>query len=573
MSDARRPRHRPQAVALWPARRRDRRVLLAASLTAPLVAVVAVAALIFLVGPPVPNESYVEAVADEPPLLNPVLAPFTLAGQDVLSLVFVGLIRSDPLGNPTPDLAESWEISPDGRTVTVRLRDGLTWHDGAPLQADDVAFTVRTVQSAEHQGSQELAELWRGIVVTVVDPLTVSFALPEPLASFLEHLTLGLLPRHVLEGVPPAELPHHPFNRQPIGSGPYRVAAMSPQQLTLERFDRFHMAAPRLARITLRYFASRDQAVDGLLAGDVDGMGHLRPEDLQRFATSSDLILYSVPERSKTALLALNVRTPLFQERAVRLALASAIDRDAVARRSVGGQAEPAVGPIPAQSWAFAGLAGAEAPDLPRAASLLDAAGWLQGADKVREREGQRLEFSLLAPDTPERLAVADELAEQLGRVGIRALVRTLPADELTEDYLETRQFEAALVGQWAMGSDPDVYPQWHSSQSALQGGNIAGLSDPDLDRWLEVGRQQLGREERRNAYLHFQAAWAQEQPSVTLYHPIYSFALHKEIQGVRPDPVPDSSWRLRDAVNWYRVHRPTPLQQLRAVVGQWLGL
>jgi peptide/nickel transport system substrate-binding protein len=229
-----------QAVALWPDRRRP---WLAGLAVLGLVVTVlggGVAWLLVAVEPVRPSTVYVEAVADEPPLLNPVLAPYTLAGQDVLPLVFAGLVRADPVGNLEGDLAESWEVAFDGRVYTFRLRDGLVWHDGATLDAGDVAFTIGLVQAPDHQGSDELAGLWRGVAVEVIDARTVRFTLPEPLASFPEHLTLGLLPRHVLDGVSASALPHHEFNRRPIGNGPFRVAALEPTRVVLERHDRYH---------------------------------------------------------------------------------------------------------------------------------------------------------------------------------------------------------------------------------------------------------------------------------------------------------------------------------------------
>ena len=532
----------------------------------------ALTSLLVLVEPARESDSYVEAIADEPPLFNPVLAPFTLAGQDVLPLVFASLVRADPAGGLEPDLAEAWEVSADGRAYTFRLRDGLAWHDGAPLDARDVEFTIALIQAPDHQGSQELADLWRGVAVEVPDPRTVTFRLPDPLASFPEHLTVGLLPRHLLGGVPASALPLHPFNRRPIGSGPYRVAALEPERVVLERSLDYHGAPPWPGRIELRPFAERPAAVEALLAGRVDGLAHLRADEVERVAATPGLVVYSVPERSKVATLSLNVQAELFRDRTVRLALARAIDRDGLIRRALGGRAEPAFGPIAVQSWAYARVPATGEYDPIEAAALLDAAGWRTGASGIREREGRPLAFTMLTADSAERIAVAHDLANQLARAGFDARVRALPADELTEDYLERRQFEAALMGHWAMGSDPDVYPQWHSSQAAPIGGNYAGFGDPDVDRWLELGRAQRRPENRRDAYLHFQARWAEEQPSVVLYHPLHSFAVGDDIRGIRADPVPDSSWRLRDSVNWYRPARPTALQQLRAVVAARLG-
>jgi len=526
-----------------------------------------VAALLLLVEPAAAPDHYVEAVAGEPPLLNPVLAPYTLAGQDVIPLVFAALTRTDAAGNVEYDLAERLDVEDDGRVYVVRLRDGLVWDDGAPLTAEDVAFTVRLIQAPDHQGSEELADLWRGVEVEAADARTVRFRLPTPLASFPEHLTLGVLPKHVLDGVTPADLPLHQFNRQPVGSGPYRVALFEPNRLVLERSPTYAGPQPRLGRIELRVFAERGAALASLMQGEVDGLAGLRSDDVAQVAGSPEQIVYAVPERSKTAAVIFNLETPALQEAAVRQALARAIDREALIREALAGQGEPAVGPIPVQSWAHARAPMAAEYEPAVAHALLDEAGWRPGVDGVRQRDGTTLSLNLVTADTPERVAVAREFSRQAGVIGVRVEVRAVPADELVDEHLEPRRFEAALVGQWSMGSDPDVYPQWHSSQAGGSGGNYAKFSDADVDRWLEVGRQEPDREVRRNAYLHFQARWAEAQPAIVLYHPVYTFAARRDVWGVAADPLPDSSWRLRGAVGWRRVARPTTWQEARALL------
>ena len=553
---------------MWP-RHRRRPWLWIVGAVAMLLALpfVFAGALLLSVADPVPPDQYVEAAAGEPPLLNPVLAPYTLASQDVLPLVFAALVRTDAAGEVAPDLAERLDVAEDGRAYVVKLRAGLAWDDGAPLTAEDVAFTVRLVQSPDHQGSQELADLWRGVEVEVVDPQTVRFRLPTPLASFPEHLTLGLLPKHALDGVTAFELPLHPYNRRPVGSGPYRVTLFEPERLVLERNPAYHGDRPRLGRIELRVYADRSAALQAVMRREVDGLAGLRPDEIARVSATGQYVVYALPERSKTAVVIFNLETPILGEPAVRGALARVVDREALIRDALAGYGEPAAGPIPAQSWAYVRGPATTEHDPAAAAALLEAAGWRAGADGVRQRDGTPLRIPLVTADTPDRLAVAQALAEQAAAIGIRLDVRAVPADELFDDYLQPRQFEAAVVGQWSMGSDPDVYPQWHSSQKGRSGGNYAGYSDVDVDRWLEVGRQEPDRELRRNAYLHFQARWAEEQPALVLYHPISSFAVSRDVWGVAADPLPDSSWRLRSAVGWHRVARPTGWQEARAWV------
>ena len=553
---------------MWPRRRgRPWRWIVAGAAAVLLLPVVAAGALLGLVEPAVAPDRYVEAVAGEPPLLNPVLAPYTLAGQDVLPLVFGSLVRTDAAGNTALALAERLDVEEDGQAYLVRLRDGLRWDDGEPLTADDVAFTVGLVQAADQQGSTELADLWRGVAVEVVDPRTVRFRLPTPLASFPEHLTLGLLPRHALDGVTASALPLHPFNRQPVGSGPYRVAAFEPDRLLLERNSYYHGAAARLSQIELHAYGERSEAVRAVVQGEVDGLAGLLPDEIGQVAAAPNHVVYALPERSKTAAVIFNLATPILKDPTVRQALARAVDREALIRDALAGQGEPAYGPIPVQSWAYVRAPAAPEYDPVAAMQLLDEAGWRPGPAGTREHDGITLSLTLVTTDTPERLAVAKALTEQLRRIGVAMDVRAVAPDELFDDYLEPRRFEAALMGQWSMGSDPDVYPQWHSSQTTSTGGNYSGFADADVDRWLEVGRQSPDRELRRTAYEHFQARWAEAQPALVLYHPIYSFVVARDVWGVTADPQPDSSWRLRSATGWYRVARPTGWQEARAAV------
>lgn len=553
---------------MWPRRRgRPWRLIAALAVVLLLLPIVGAGAFLALVEPAVASDRYVEAVAGEPPLLNPVLAPYTLAGQDVLPLVFAALVRTDAAGNVELDLAERLDVEEDGRSYLVRLREGLVWDDGEPLTADDVAFTLGLVRAPDQQGSTQLAELWRGVEIEVVDPRTVRFRLPTPLASFPEHLTLGLLPRHVLGDVSASALPLHPFNRQPVSSGPYRVVSFEPERLLLERNPHYYGAAPRLRQIELRVFGQREEAVRAVVRGEVDGMSHLRADEIGPVAAAPGHVVYALPERAKTAVVVFNLTTPILKEPAVRSALARAVDREALIRDALAGQGEPAFGPIPVQSWAYSRAPATPAHDPVAAASLLDEAGWRAGPDGKRQREGTPLTVALVTADTPERQAVARALADQFGKIGVTLDIKAVAADELFDNHLEPRRFEAALIGQWGMGSDPDVYPQWHSSQTASSGGNYASFADADMDRWLEVGRQSTDRELRRTAYEHVQARWAEAQPALILYHPIFSFALARDVWGVAADPLPDSSWRLRAAVGWYWVARPTGWQEARAAL------
>ena len=175
-----------------------------------------------------------EGVAGNPQYINPLLCHAHDIDRDLCSLLFRGLTRLDQQGQVVPDLAESWS-APDGLAYTFRLRENQFWHDGKPVTIDDVLFTIEMMQNPDSPILTDLAELWRSVAVERVDDRTVRFLLDQPYAPFLDFTTVGLLPKHIWQDVPPAELRDSPFNLHPVGNGPMQVALTSAQFIRLER--------------------------------------------------------------------------------------------------------------------------------------------------------------------------------------------------------------------------------------------------------------------------------------------------------------------------------------------------
>ncbi|MFN8524948.1 MAG: peptide ABC transporter substrate-binding protein [Chloroflexota bacterium] len=517
--------------------------------------------------PPRDSSRYVEAYVGDPPPLNPLLVRPGQRGAELLPLIYRSLARADVSGTVWPDLA-TWQVSEDGLEYTIQMQQGVTWHDGAPVSADDVMFTVALLRRMEDDGGEE-GSFWQDVELETHDPLRVVARLSQPLASFPDHLTFFVLPRHALAEITTENLLNHPFNQRPIGTGAYRVRAFDPAALVLEAPSE---SAASIKTVEVRFVATSAAALSLARAGQVDGVSNVTYSLSEQLATATTQAAYEIPERAKLALLALNTRAGPFAKASARKAANLGIDRETVVLRALGGHAEPAEGPIPRQSWAFWRSDNVMSHDPAAAVTLLEEDGWRLAADGVRETREGRLAFTLLTDDSDERLAVAGELARQLGAIGFAVRIRPLPADELEENYLATGQFEAALIGQRQPGADPDPYPQWHSSQARGQGANISGLQDADIDRLLERGRQTTDPGERLDAYIHFQARWLEEQPVIPLYHPVYRFTANRELRGISALPVPDASWRLRDVATW-RWERPVTARQrwaqgLKRIIG-----
>ncbi len=499
---------------------------------------------------PAAGGAYAEGVAGRPRFINPTLAVPNSVDQDLVALVYTGLTRTQDGAKVVPDLAERWGISADGKTYTFYMRPGLKWQDGTPVTAEDVMYTVSVIQSQDYQGPREIAELWKNITVDSPDPQTVRFKLPERYTPFLEYTTLGILPAHVWRSIPVDKHPESDRNAMAIGTGPFRVREASSTRILLEANANYYAQKPMLQSIEFRYYASDGQALEALRKGEVQGVRRLAPEDVAAAQADQKLAVYSAPEVSRSVLVLLNNRQPLLSDRSLRRALSLGTDRQRLIDEVTKSQAVAAAGPIPTSSWAYRPDTDAYKPA--EAKALLEQAGWKDiDPEGVRTKDGARLQLVLLTNDRPERVALAQAIARQWKDLGVKADVNTVGWSGFVQDFLVPHNFSGALTEYWSPNVDPDSYQFWHSSQID-KGLNFSAWSHRRADELLENGRQSIDQIERAEMYREFQAIFADEQPSIMLYYPTYSFAVDKRVQGVRIGPIIAPANRFDNIADWY---------------------
>ncbi|MDA0256361.1 MAG: ABC transporter substrate-binding protein, partial [Chloroflexi bacterium] len=251
------------------------------------------------------SSRYVEGIVGEPLRPSPLFARGHPPDEDLAALLFSGLVRIAGDGTPLPDLAEEWEVTPDARTYSFRLRNDLYWHDGRRVTSTDVAFTVTRIQQPGFQGPSTLALRWAGVEVQTPDPRTVIFRLPEARADFLAQTALGVVPAHLLEGLGIRELLETPFHRAPVGSGPYRLVELSAQRALLERNPSYHLGAPAIDEVELRFYASDAALEVALAAGELNGALLEEDRDAQAaavLAARPDLRALDLPRNGFTLL-------------------------------------------------------------------------------------------------------------------------------------------------------------------------------------------------------------------------------------------------------------------------------
>lgn len=496
----------------------------------------------------------VEGVAGNPQYLNPLLSQYNQVDGELCALLFNGLSRLDEHGNVVNDLAASLTISPDGLTYDFRLRSGLYWHDGIPVTAADVLYTVGAMQAEDFPGVAWLSALWQAVEVSAPDGpegLAIRFTLQKPLAPFLDYTTIGLLPAHLWEKVPVAEMQLSQLNTRPVGTGPFQLTAITATRIELAVNPRYHGATPYLTGVTIRFYPDHQSLLPAYERNEIDAVSWIWPEDLAEASKQPSLELFSAPLAGYTVVYFnhKNTNTPFFQEAVVRQALLYALDRQSLVDTLQGGQGLVAHTPILPGSWAYNPEVKTYDYNPDEARRLLDEAGWVDSdGDGVRDREGIKLAFVLLGKDAP----WLNALSAAWAAIGVQAAPQPVTLAGLTRDFLAPRTFDAALVS-WELSGDPDPYPLWHSTQ-ATTGQNYAGWESRAGDEAIEQARALADRELRRAYYLQFQNTFAEEVPALLLYYPVYTYGVRSKIHDVQMGPLNDPADRFRGIADWYIV-------------------
>lgn len=471
-------------------------------------------------------DTLVIGVDSEPDTLNPVLN----YGADGASLIFDGLVSRDENNQLVPGLAtELPTVSDDGRTVTATLRDGVVFHDGTPLTAEDVVFTYQAVLNPKVDSTLR-SDLEMLEAVEAPDPKTVVFRLKYPYAPFLQRLTLGIVPAAALRD---QDINKAEFNRKPIGTGPYKVESWTPgDRLVLVANDRYFGGRPATDRVVVAFVPDDNVRAQRTRAGEFDAV-ELAPKLAAGFADTPGYRVHAVPTADYRGVM-LPMEHPVTGDRAIRRALTLAVNRAAMIEGVLGGAGEPAFGPVPPTSEFFEpSIVGPASGDPQAAQALLDAAGWRPGPDGIRVKNGQRATFTLMYPASDSvRKELALAVTADAKKIGIE-----ITPEGLTWDAITPRMRRDALIMGYGTPYDPDfVSYKLFGSRFAGQGFFNPGFyRSKVVDRALEQGRSSADPAARRTAYRTFQRQLAEDVPWVFLTYLKHTYVVRDDIEGVTP--------------------------------------
>ncbi|WP_322806172.1 peptide ABC transporter substrate-binding protein [Thermanaerothrix sp.] len=506
--------------------------------------------------------AYTEALIGHFNRLNPLLDFYNPADRDVDRLLYSALLRFDERGLPQADLAESWGISQDGTVYNFTLRSGTKWHDGQPLTSADVVFTIEKLREGGSAIPADLQEFWKAVEVKALSDTALQFRLPEPFAPFLDYLTFGIVPQHLLEGKSFDEIVNADFNLQPVGSGPYRFERLIVENgaitgVVLSANADYYIHPPYIEQIVFRYYPDSATALQAFREGQVQGISQITPDVLAEALAEPNLALFTArrPELSLILFNLKNADVPFFQDAKVRRALYTAINRQYLADRILQGQAILADGPIFPGTWAYYEGTPRVNYNPDEAQNLLREAGYTlpaEGEPIRANKDGVALRFTLLYPDTPQHRALAEAIQADWAQLNIDVQLEAVPYDVLVQQRLAERTYQAALVDlNLSRSPDPDPYPFWDQVQ-ATGGQNYTQWDHKLASEYLEKARITPDIGERTRLYRNFQVIFAEELPALPLFYPVYNYGISRQVQGVRIGPLFDTADRFATILEWH---------------------
>lgn len=502
-----------------------------------------------------------EGVVGTPRSLNPILSVSNDVDRDLTELMFSSLFDTDEKGQIIPELVDHYLVSDDQKAYTLSIHEGVEWHDGHPLTAADVVFTVSLIQDPAWKSP--LHPIFKDIAVEQESDTILKFVLKEPFAPFLSKLRFGILPRHIWKDILPQNALMSEYNLKPIGSGPYRFLSLKRDKrgfvlsYTLERNKDYFREPPFIEKLAFEFYPDYPTAIEALRKRQVDSLSFV-PRDLRQEVTEMAHVLpISLELPQYSAVFFNQTKNPILKDKAVRQALIMAIDKSRVLFDVLGGDGRPLDGPpIPGYNDLSNGSLSY---DLFKAREILEEQGWeIDSDDGIRKKAASKddeeptpLQLTLTTVNQPENMTVASIIKEGWSSIGVDVSINAVPSSDIHRTVIKPREYEALLISQ-LLETDLDPYPFWHSSQTKDPGLNLAMFANRDADTAIEAARKTTDLNVRKEKYKSFLQILMSELPAAFLYSPSYTYPIPETMQGFEGDRISIPSDRFTSITSWY---------------------
>lgn len=469
--------------------------------------------------------------------LDPRLAQDTSAFR-VRELLYNGLVYIQPDYSPAPDVAESWE-NPDEQTWIFHLKEGIRFHNGEELTAEDVKYTYDTI--LDESFSSPSRAFYAPIQnIEVIDDYTVQFELDQPYGPFLSYMDMGIVPMAVAEEL------GEDFGSNPVGTGPYQfVSWQRSDSIELEAFDDHFNGRPNVDEIVINIVPDNSARVVALETGDLDFVqSPISPQDVARMEENADFTVARIPAAGYTYI-NLNTADPILSDINVRQALAHLVNRAEILNTIYQGIGQVATSPIPPGMWAYTSDIPSYEYDVEAARTLLEEAGWTPGSDGILQKDGTPLALTIRThSEDPDRRQVIQVLQAEFSNVGIQADTNVVEWPSFFAD-VQNGEYQVAVVG-WLNLTNPDraMFRQFTIGGDA----NYGSYENEEVDALIREGRATLEQDEAAELYQQASTIIAEEAPYIFLQYQEYIAVFSNDLDGFEPNPV--ANWRsIKDVV------------------------
>lgn len=500
--------------------------------------------------------SYKEGMVGQPLYVNPLLSQTSEADASLTQIIYNGLLKYDKNGNIANDLASSYEISEDRKEYVFHLKEGVKWHDGQELLADDIVFTINILQDAAYKSP--IRQNWQGVKIEQIDSHSIKFILENPYFGFLENLTVGILPKHIWENITPEKFSLAEYNLNPIGSGPYRFSDYQKDSggnilsYNLVSFPEYFEGSAYISKVIFNFYLDEVSLLNAYKKKEINGISSISPAEVKDISLIKSTNVHEFNMPRYFAVFFNQSKSVALANDEVRQALDFATDRNEIIEKVLFAKANVLYSPFLSQMQESQGE-GVEYHifDLEKGNKILSDSGWEIKDDGIREKDGNKLEFSLLTTDWPELSQTAQILADQWQKIGVKVNVQILTISDLQQNYVRPREYDALLFGQ-ATSFDPDMYSFWHSSKKSDPGLNLSKFDNEQADKILGEIREEFDRNKRIEKYREFNKILLAEVPAVFLYSRNYLYPMGNQVEGVDIENISSSQYRFSNINKWY---------------------
>ncbi|WP_050607728.1 ABC transporter substrate-binding protein [Clostridium niameyense] len=453
--------------------------------------------------------------------LNPILLESHSLTND---LIFRGLMRFDENNLPKPEIAESYTISDDKLTYDFKMKKGIKFHDGKEVKAEDVVFTLKSILD-DKVNSEVKPEFTEIKDVQAVNDHEVKITLKNQFPPLLDKLTIGIVPKHCLEG---KDINNADFNQHPIGAGPFKFEKWEKgSNLTLAKFKDYYEKTGNIEKLVIKSLADYNARAMQLQTGEID-VAYIEPSQVSKVEKLDNVKVYKLKTADYRCMM-YNMRSDLFKDVNLRKALNYCIDRKGMVNGILLGYGSVAYSPLQINKFNDEKVE-KYSYNLDKANKMLDEAGWKKGSDGIRVKDGKKLTFKITAPKTDEvRVKIAEYYANQFKKVGVDA-----KAEALDWNAIEIPKCDTFILG-WGSPFDADdhTFKLFHSSE--IEGGdNYGAYSDPKVDKDLQKARTTFDENVRKKYYNEFQEDLAANPPYNFGVYLDALYGVNKRVSGVK---------------------------------------